>query len=53
MTPNFLCLIILAMPLVVAAFAAWAERRPGSARAYGLYADDGVADVGHDSTLFR
>jgi hypothetical protein len=44
------------MPLAVAVFAAfpaWAERRTVSAKAHWLNADDGVADVDEDSTLFR
>jgi hypothetical protein len=53
MPPAILCLIVLAMPLAVAvfaAFAAWAERRAVSPKAYRLNAGD-VADV--DDPLFR
>jgi hypothetical protein len=49
MTPSFLCWIILAMPLAIAAYMAlpvWAERLNATA-------GDGVADVEDDSTLFR
>jgi hypothetical protein len=53
--PVVLCLIVLAAPLAVAVFAvfaAWAERRPGSAQAYWLnaMAGDGFDD---DSGLFQ
>jgi hypothetical protein len=53
MMPVFLCLIVLAMPLAIAALAAWAERRQGSTKADRLNAPAGVADVDDDSTLFR
>jgi hypothetical protein len=54
MTPVFLCLIVLAMPLAIA-LAAWAERRAGSARAYQLnaMAGDNAADADDESTLFQ
>jgi hypothetical protein len=54
MTPAFLCLIVLAMPLAIA-LVAWAERRVGSANAHQLnaMAGDDVADFDDDSTLFR
>jgi hypothetical protein len=53
--PMVLCLIVLAAPLAVAVcavFAAWAERRLGSAQAYRLnaMAGDGFDD---DSGLFQ
>src|ERR1700721_559375 len=49
MLPGILCLIVLAMPLAVAvsaAFSAWAEWQPRSARQYRLnaMAGDDVAD---------
>jgi hypothetical protein len=58
MLPAILCLTVLAMPLIIAvfaAFAAWAERRSASANAYLLHviASDDIADVDGDSTLFR
>jgi hypothetical protein len=60
MLPIVLCLIILAMPFAIAvcaaaSFAAWAEPRPVSAKAYWRRAEvgDGVVDVDDDGTLFR
>jgi hypothetical protein len=52
MTPAFLCLIVLAMPFVVAALAAWAEWRPVSANPDRLKIIVGEADD-DDSTLFQ
>jgi hypothetical protein len=58
MTPVFLGLIVLAMPLAVAlsaAFSAWAERQPVSPNADRLnaMAGDGFADIDDDSEIFR
>jgi hypothetical protein len=58
MIPVILCLIVLAMPFAIAAFAAFAAsavRRPVSAQSYRLNATagDGVADIDDDCTLYQ
>jgi hypothetical protein len=57
MAPAVLCLIVLAMPFAVAAsaaFAAWREQWPVSAKADQLFVGtgDGLVNDDDDSTLF-
>jgi hypothetical protein len=58
MTPVVLSLIVSAMPLAIAAFAAfsaWAEWRPDFAQPYRLHTlvVDAVADIDDDRTFFQ